>query len=51
MTTRRSSIKKTSADTRSVGVPITVVEKYDYLKTKNPQLDKLRDIFDLEIEL
>ena len=36
---------------KPVGVPVTNQEKFDKLKKKNPALETLRDIFQLDIEL
>ena len=43
--------KITSASLKKIGVPKTVREKYDKLKTKNKNIDLLRDTFSLEIGL
>lgn len=46
------SIKKlTGPSPKNVGVPKTVVEKYTILKKKNPALEKLKEVFDLDISL
>ncbi len=43
--------KVTAASTKRIAVPKTVTEKYEVLRQKNPDLDKLVRIFNLEIEL
>lgn len=43
--------KITSASLRPVGVPLTVKERYDYLLKKNPNLNVLKEVFQLEVEL
>ena len=42
--------KVTSTSIKSVGVPKTQGEKFDFLAKKNPALEKLRDVFGLEFE-
>lgn len=49
--TSRTPHKLTSASLKPVGVPLTVTEKYDKLRKKNPVIDKLRDEFDLGLTL
>jgi len=44
-------MNKTNINIRSKNPPRTVVEKYNYLKEKNPDMDFLKRLFDLEIEL
>lgn len=41
----------TTVKTKPIGVPITNEEKYERLRIMNPDLDKLKDAFGLEIEL
>lgn len=41
----------TGTKPKNVGVPKTAQEKYDKLKKKNPAIDKLREVFDLDISL
>lgn len=43
--------KLTTVQTKSIGVPVTNEEKYERLRIMNPDLDKLKDAFGLEIEL
>lgn len=43
--------KLTNIGRKKVGTPVTVKEKYDYLKKKNNNLEILRKHFDLEIDL
>jgi hypothetical protein len=37
--------------TKKIGVPVTVLEKFEILKKKNPEIVKLREAFDLDISL
>lgn len=43
--------KATAASPKNIGVPKTVQEKYDKLKVKNPALEKLVEVFGLELGL
>lgn len=43
--------KVTAASPKPIAVPKTVKEKYRILEKKNPDLKKLVEAFDLEIEL
>jgi hypothetical protein len=41
----------TKNNTKAIGIPKTVQEKYDKLKAKNPAIDLLRDKFNLDLPL
>jgi hypothetical protein len=43
--------KMTTVRRKMVGVPITNAEKYEKLKIINPEIEKLKEVFGLEIEL
>jgi hypothetical protein len=43
--------KLTAAESKRVAIPRTVQEKFDRMKAKNAELEKLRDAFDLDISL
>lgn len=43
--------KVTTVKNKPIGVPITNEEKYEKLIIMNPELEKLKDVFGLEIEL
>lgn len=43
--------KLTTVRRKSIGVPITNVEKYEKLRIINPEIEKLKNAFGLEIEL
>lgn len=40
----------TSSDFKRSDQPLTVVEKYNILKNKNPEIERLRGVFELNIE-
>lgn len=41
----------TTVKTKPIGVPITSEEKYERLRIMNPEIERLKDAFGLEIEL
>jgi len=43
--------KMTNVSRKFIGTPITNEEKFEKLKIKNQALEKLRDVFSLDIEL
>jgi hypothetical protein len=43
--------KVTTVRRKNIAVPVTSLEKYERLLIINPDLDKLKDVFGLEIEL
>lgn len=43
--------KITSSSLKKIGTPRTQKEKYDYLNRKNPSLEKLKNVFGLEVTL
>lgn len=36
---------------KAIGVPKTSKEKFDKMKIKNPLIEKLKDVFNLDIDL
>jgi len=43
--------KVTSTNFKQIGVPKTILEKYLLLKKRNPKIELLKNVFDLELEL
>ena len=41
----------TATKPKKIGTPVTVLEKYEKLRLKNNNIDKLVEAFDLEINL
>ncbi len=44
-------MKKTNISFKSKNKPRTALEKYEFLKAKNKDIELLKNIFDLEISL
>jgi hypothetical protein len=48
---QRKAKNLTTVSRKFIGVPVTNLEKFDRLNIKNPVIERLRDIFSLDVEL